>query len=259
MEKLLKWWVLAVAASIVHIASSATTDDVVIDDMVLTKEQYDQHFVEPSIGRNGVVPTRLKTYRWPDNTVPIVWDIFMNQEGRRKFMEKAKIISDNSCIKFLYKFDVKKYPNHVFVRNDTYHQCKSRVGFHNMGRQILEWSPRCTVLHELLHVLGFFHMHQTATRDDYVKINYENIIPHYKKSFDKLVTVKTSLYDTPYDYLSILHYDQYAFSKEWKKAKTIIPLKGDKNTAELMGQRFSWSAGDKKRLNNMYKCPPQNG
>ena len=33
-----------------------------------------------------------------------------------------------------------------------------------------------TVIHELMHVIGFIHEHQRDDRDAYVKIVYENVI-----------------------------------------------------------------------------------
>lgn len=46
-------------------------------------------------------------------------------------------------------------------------------------KQVLNLSKGCfrhgTVVHEMLHTLGFYHMQSTYDRDDYVKINWENI------------------------------------------------------------------------------------
>lgn len=33
------------------------------------------------------------------------------------------------------------------------------------------------IIHQLLHNLGFFHMHSAYERYDYVRINWDNIMP----------------------------------------------------------------------------------
>lgn len=59
--------------------------------------------------------------------------------------------------------------------------CNSHVGRQG-GRQIINLqSPGCinigTVTHELCHALGLHHEHNRYDRDDYISIEWENIIP----------------------------------------------------------------------------------
>ena len=53
---------------------------------------------------------------------------------------------------------------------------------------LLTPSSGCTVLrtivHEIFHDLSFYHTHTRFDRDDYVKINYENIQPSQMIQFD---------------------------------------------------------------------------
>lgn len=69
--------------------------------------------------------------------------------------------------------------------------------------------------------LGFYHMQNAYDRDDFVTIQWENICSgseeYYFKKFDK--SVLTS-FNTSYDYLSIMHQNSFAFSKNGKR--TII-------------------------------------
>lgn len=56
-----------------------------------------------------------------------------------------------------------------------------------------------TIIHELLHVLGLYHMHTAADRDNYVVINYNNIQADRKDQFKK-ITQDVSMFNTAYEY-----------------------------------------------------------
>lgn len=251
MIKVLKWLVFVAALVVGSVSADDPNIEIILDDMVLTKEQYDQDFAESSD-----VSKPVNEYRWPDRTVPVIFDDeSMSEADRRRFKGIADIISDETCIKFLYNFDVNKRPNHVFVQNNTYYyDCRSRVGFQNIGRQIMQLSARCNIMHNLLHVLGFYHIHQASNRDEYIQINYDNIVPKFKKYFRQLNDIRPTLYGTPYDYYSMMHYPQYEFSLKPNELKTIVQLQGDMLTPELMGQQFELTKGDIQRVSNMYQC-----
>jgi len=68
------------------------------------------------------------------------------------------------------------------------------------------------VSHELLHALGFWHEQSRADRDNYVRINWQNIITDQQHNFNKYTTGVDYL-GQPYDYYSIMHYEWNAFSK----------------------------------------------
>lgn len=59
------------------------------------------------------------------------------------------------------------------------YSCWSDVGRMAIGKQIISLGHQCytpgTVMHELLHTLGFFHEQSRADRDEYVTIHYDNI------------------------------------------------------------------------------------
>lgn len=74
-------------------------------------------------------------------------------------------------------------------------------------------------------------MHTAAQRDDFVRINYNNIVPRARKNFEKYVTY-VSMYDTQYDFRSIMHYSKNAFAVDSSK-NTITPFE----RVRAMGQR----------------------
>lgn len=88
------------------------------------------------------------------------------------------------------------------------------------------------ILHTLIHNLGFFHMHLTADRDEFIDIKYENIMPTalvkepilsfanniFCFSTSDFVNFESTVptYGTSYDYESITHYPANAFSLNGK-------------------------------------------
>ena len=61
-------------------------------------------------------------------------------------------------------------------------RCFSSVG-RSGGMQVVSLAPTCLqkgpgiVLHELMHVLGFWHEHSRADRDHYIRVNWNEILP----------------------------------------------------------------------------------
>lgn len=58
---------------------------------------------------------------------------------------------------------------------------------------------KCNIIHELLHVLGFYHIHIAADHDNYININFNNIRTDRKNNFDK-ITRDVSMFNTVYEY-----------------------------------------------------------
>jgi len=69
-----------------------------------------------------------------------------------------------------------------------------------------------TVAHEFLHALAIWHEQSRMDRDNFVTVNYANIenTDEARKQFDK-APFSNNL-NTPYDYYSIMHYHNFAFS-----------------------------------------------
>ena len=44
----------------------------------------------------------------------------------------------------------------------------------------------CTKCYQILHALGFWHEQMRPDRDDYIKINFDNISPAMKNNFNKM-------------------------------------------------------------------------
>lgn len=70
-----------------------------------------------------------------------------------------------------------------------------------------------------------------SERDKYIKVNWSNIREGAYINFKQFLA-RVSMFGTPYDYESIIHYSPVAFAKD-RSIPTIIPLYPAKN----MGQR----------------------
>ncbi len=68
-----------------------------------------------------------------------------------------------------------------------------------------------TIMHELLHTLGFWHEQSRPDRDYYIKINEENIMNNQKHNFEKK---EGQTQNAPYDTCSIMHYERNAFRNQ---------------------------------------------
>lgn len=163
-------------------------------------------------------------------------------------------ISSVSCIQF------EEAPeNATAYVNITTHAkgCFSSIGFLNtvqkFNLELSEIDSGCfrlgTIIHELLHTLGFYHQHTSPERDRYIQVIEENIMEDKKYNFDILSERIATNFGVEYDYGSIMHYSSKAFSKNGKE--TIIP-RGDENIE--IGQRRELSQSDIRKLNLMYGC-----
>lgn len=191
--------------------------------------------------------------------------ILVSSSNFNRFLKKNEFISiDKTQVEIILKA-IEEYHNKTCIRFRPYDEadenwvvfkgnntgCWSNVGMQE-GPQIVNLStPKCVthgvVLHEILHALGFFHQQSSTNRDDYVKINWENISEGKEYNFNKYNTSFITSFDVNYDYGSIMHYSGKAFSKNGEF--TIEPLV---NGASL-GQRKELSESDVLKLNKMYE------
>ena len=112
--------------------------------------------------------------------------------------------------------------------------------------------------HELGHALGFWHEHTRKDRGDYIRVHSQHIKPDYSNNFD--ISNHDGVPDVGYDYESIMHYEDDAFTIQ-DGLKT-IEIKEDVNIPECMakmGQRRRLSYKDQLRMNRLYNCSGEYG
>lgn len=64
-------------------------------------------------------------------------------------------------------------------------------------------------------------MQSVYNRDEYVTIQWENVQPGLEDQFMKFSNSEVTFFNISYDYLSVMHYGAYYFSKNGKP--TIVP------------------------------------
>ncbi|XP_059049306.1 uncharacterized protein LOC131844433 [Achroia grisella] len=206
--------------------------------------------IAEGLSRNGL---RDSTKRWPNNEVIYyVQKEHFSSDQMDAIQNGIDDIAQASCIKFR---PYKKGDRDAVVIQGSRRGCFSQVGYQG-GYQVLNLSGRhpvgrgCfrhgTVVHEMLHTLGFYHMQSSPDRDDYVDVVWENIIQPARHNFRKYNTFAVSDFGVGYDYDSVLHYSRRAFSANGQD--TIVP----KSSGADIGQRVGLSDKDTQKLNKMY-------
>nr|QNH72398.1 toxin candidate TRINITY_DN13930_c0_g1_i1 [Ceriantheomorphe brasiliensis] len=194
----------------------------------------------------------LKNRLWPGGIVPYVFDNSMTSKGKQAVLEAIDAYLRQTCIRFIPK---RPYDSH-FVRFYRGRGCFSKLGrAPQPGGQPLSVGSHCewkgTMIHEMMHAIGFFHEQSRQDRDKFVRINNENIKPGMENNFKKYSHGVMDNLGAPYDYDSIMHYPSTAFSKNGKD--TMVPLlPGGKH----IGQRKGFSEIDLQQIHDLYCKPP---
>ncbi|XP_057310181.1 zinc metalloproteinase nas-6-like [Hydractinia symbiolongicarpus] len=133
------------------------------------------------------------------------------------------------------------------IRKDSY-------GFNNLKEYSLlltisTGKKKGVIVHEIMHALGFWHEHTRSDRDKYVEIMWENIAQGEEDDFERQDGFHTDNMDFKYDYHSVLHYDNYAFSTN--RRQTIKAILKDRLK---LGNTMGLSPGDVLKINKLYNC-----
>ncbi|KAI3410061.1 Astacin (Peptidase M12A) [Globodera pallida] len=203
-------------------------------------------FDENGLARNSI---RQPYRRWPHNEIPYA---LSSQYGSYSRSVIAKAISEyhsKTCVRFVPR-DARKHMDYVWIHPDD--GCYSLVG-RTGGRQPLSLDSGCiqvgTIVHELMHAVGFFHEQSRYDRDGYIQILWSNVLRGADDQFEKYSFNTIDQLGEPYDFGSIMHYGPYAFSTNGKR--TIVPRRAG---AQRMGQRISFSETDLRKINKLYQC-----
>ncbi|CAF0831406.1 unnamed protein product [Didymodactylos carnosus] len=155
-------------------------------------------------------------------------------------------VNNKACVGFRPKTAADK--NFITIRYGTGCSAANWSGSKFVTLQKNGCFSKGTIMHELIHVLGFWHEHTSPDRDAYVSINYGNIAASNTHNFNKRTTGQTENLGLGYDYSSLMHYGSTAFSTNGKP--TIVV----KKAGATIGQRGGLSATDVKKIRKYYGC-----
>jgi len=163
-----------------------------------------------------------------------------------------------TCVRYVPATEDDKKGDHAhFLINQT--MCYSSVGRQG-GKQDISIGNGCervgTVIHEMLHTIGFIHEQSRPDRDKYVKILKENIKSGLEHNFEKYTrgeVVSLPANKDFYDFDSCLHYNNRAFSKNGG-----FTIQSIQDPAREFGQRKSFSKHDILQVNEEYQCEVNN-
>ncbi|XP_053392429.1 tolloid-like protein 1 isoform X5 [Mercenaria mercenaria] len=231
------------------------------DNDMYKKEKKEKAFYKPLTKHKKTVRTkRAATARperiWDYGVIP--YEIEANFSGAHKALFKLAMRhwENYTCVTF-----VERTPEHMnyIVFTERPCGCCSFVGKRGNGNQAISIGKNCDkfgiVVHELGHVIGFWHEHTRPDRDEHVKIIYKNIMPGQQYNFNKLTSLEVNSLGETYDYGSIMHYARNTFARA-TYVDTILPRK--KPNIEVrpeIGQRVRLSPGDIAQANKLYRCP----
>ncbi|XP_058833188.1 zinc metalloproteinase nas-4-like [Topomyia yanbarensis] len=193
--------------------------------------------------------SRLQIKRWTESTIPYLFIGNITLEHKTIIRDAMDEIQGLSCVRFVGR----EAKDKNFVIISVYESgCWSALGMHG-GAQDLNLDPRgCmtkgSILHQLLHTLGFTHPSSRPDRDLYVRVVPANVNSHDLVYLDKADQGEINDFGIPYDFDSIMHRSGWAFSANGKQ--TIVSSNGDTE----LGQREKLSFKDIRKLNRMYSC-----
>nr|XP_027235015.1 uncharacterized protein LOC113826343 [Penaeus vannamei] len=169
-------------------------------------------------------------------------------------------IMDKTCIRFVERTTEANYI-YITTSGASGGGCWSYVGMMGGWQEVSLDQYGCiyhgTIIHELMHAIGFFHEQCRKDRDQYVLINYGNIDPSMAYNFD--IDQNSQYVGEDYQYDSIMHYGKYAFSIQWGVLETIVPLQDGVDLTDPYDKAHMLQT-DANQINNLYasECARRN-
>jgi len=209
----------------------------------------------PKKTRNGI---KFPQEKWTSAQIPYVISTSGTTAITNPSMVRAAMntIESQSCVRFVQRTTQTNYLNII----KTADGCYSNVGMSGGPQDVSlqdDTSGTCMVaeiiVHELLHATGLYHEQSRYDRDNYITVNYGNIETGQADQFDIVTLANSDVYNTQYDFQSVMHYDQFAFAKS-RGLVTIQAKSPNTQYQATMGNVLKPSAIDMTKIRRIYGC-----
>lgn len=221
-----------------------------LDDMLLPRSEIEayrdklkSHGSGPILNSGFVVDVDY----WTGGKVAYVFDEDFPADGRAIFEGACREWEQWANLKFSPRTNEENY---IYIYRDETDSSFSQVGMVG-GQQIMSlasWANKMTACHEMAHALGVMHEQSRSDRDQFVSINFDNVIPGMEGNF---AIVPDSRNIGTYDFGSVMHYPAVSFPID-PNVPTIVCKPGYEQFQDEMGQRDHLSDLDKAGMAEIY-------
>lgn len=222
-----------------HFIAVAVDDDWVIQGDILVDEKH--LLPQTSKGEVRIAKVEGISY-WHEGMVPYTIDAAVENPNIQAAMQE---IMKKTAVRFIPWNNEKDFVAILPTDKD----CMSNLGRQG-GEQKIVVNPRCstgTIMHELMHTLGFVHEHSRADRDEHITIWWEQIQDPFKHQFQKFSAAISLPEKSTFDFDSILLYPSEAFAK-----KPNSPTMVKKDGSAFPGKRDKLSSQDIQKISALY-------
>ncbi|HUS06810.1 MAG TPA: M12 family metallopeptidase, partial [Bryobacteraceae bacterium] len=162
------------------------------------------------------------TRRWPGGVIPYTVD--SDVPDKKRITDGIQHWIDNTGLSLVPRTSEANYVRFSRFTGAGDVCGNSQVGMAGRGAQRINLADDCdssTVIHEIGHAVGLFHEQTRQDRDFYVRVLYNNMDKTQVSQFDQQISAGQDL--GSYDYGSVMHYSNFAFSRNGEATLESIP------------------------------------